>query len=236
MIHCRYMLVGKARADRFFAKLMRYSDLNNGVIRGRDRFVRHFVGMYLSGKCVSYINPVVIAYTSDSTSGCGDGSYQRIRCPESAYSVDAHASYPYDGNLITSIPVVAYARSYFRIIGGGYYRNPSSGMPHVSLSVHTYTGLETYVVLSANDILRMQYRIITDDEFEKICEPFSDDRAAESYRLHMGDGTTVDYMSKSYDSAAMEYNIKNIGGMCITDKSPAGATVALYADRPEMMD
>jgi hypothetical protein len=188
--------------------------------------------MHLCEKCFAYINPVFVAYTSDATAGYCDGKYVKIR-PTSAYSLEAH-----NGNLFLmkddGIPVIEYSRGYFKVLSGRYYCSPS-GMHCVCLSVCSYTGIETTMILSENDILHIQYRMIPAYEFNNICDLFSDDRNREAYRLHLGNMMTTDYMSKSYDSAAREYNMEHNGGMYITDKTPNDITVALYADRPEML-
>lgn len=239
MLRNRYMLINSEAATGFFSRMMMHSEFRDAETRfglsGRSRFIGHFVGMYLRGKCFAYINPVVTAYQSDPTMDADGacGTFIAVR-PESVYSAEAHEVYP-EGKKAIGLPVTTYHRVYARVIDGRYYLSPF-GVSCVSLSVRSYTGLVERMVLSGNDVLKMQYRMISESEFDTVSAFFTDDRVHEAYRLHLGDGRTVDYMARSYDSAAMEYNLENNGGMCVTDSTPPGVSVALYSERPEMKE
>lgn len=138
----------------------------------RDRFVGRFFKKY-AGKCIAFTDKLVRGYKSEYD---GHAFYYSCR-PQSVYSNEYYRSWNSSGE-----PLFMSQKRYLCITGFQAV-NELYGLGYIEMSCLDERGGDFKVRLDHNNLLRIQFKEISEAEYSGVARLFEDDREDRPYRV-----------------------------------------------------
>lgn len=161
-------------------KYEKFKSKDNPWSSDRDRFIGRFFNKYI-GKYFILMDKEIIAYqdsihiTSHDVNGC---SFYSNCEPLSIYSRNyRERSYNHG-----TFPVFMNSKKFLHVTSI-HAVNPIHTCGFIEMTCHDILGRQFRYVLDYNNLINMQFREITVEEFERMVELFRDDRDDRTYKV-----------------------------------------------------
>lgn len=159
--------------ERINKKYEKIKKKDNWWSSDRDRFVGRFFKKYV-GKTFILMDKEIIAYKDDN----GDCGFYSACKPTSLYSRD----YRENSCYFRGVPVYRNSKK-FLYVTYIHAVNQRYGRGFIEMACQDILDRQFHYVLDYNTLLNIQFREISDEEFDRMADLFRDDRDDRAYRV-----------------------------------------------------